>query len=113
MENVLLYIIAAGGLLLHIIFKLAEFPGSLLSGWTKKDTLVTLASVIAIPLIMVILHDPLFENVMPLNKVTAFLIGYQTQSFIRAFAGIAGKKYFKTETEPEEHEKITDTPNLS
>lgn len=110
MENILLYVIAAGGLLLHIIFKLAEYPGSLLSGWTKKDTLVTIASVIAIPLIMVILHDPMFTDIMPLNKITAFLIGYQTQSFIRAFAGIAGKKYFKNSSN---EEVSSNDPNLA
>ena len=104
MEHAILYIIAAGGLALHILFKLAEYPGSLLSGWTKKDTLVTIASVIAIPIIMVTLKDPMFADLMPLNKATAFLVGYQTQSFLRAFAGMAGKKYFKNESHTDEGE---------
>lgn len=102
MENTILYIIAAGGLCLHILFKLAEYPGSLLSGWTKKDTLVTIASAIAVPLLMVMLQDPMLSDIMPLNKVTAFLVGYQTQSFLRALAGIAGKKYFKNESHTNE-----------
>lgn len=98
METTILYIIAAAGLCLHILFKLAEYPGGLLSGWTKKDTLVTIASAIAVPIIMIILKDPSIQDLMPLNKITAFLVGYQTQSFLRAFAGMAGKKYFKNES---------------
>lgn len=93
--HAILYIIAASGLVIHILSKLIEYPGSLFSGWTKKDTIVTIISVIAIPVIMSILKEPYLVDLLPLNKVTAFLVGYQTQSFLRSFVGIAGKKYFK------------------
>ena len=101
-EIITLYIIAASGLMLHILSKLAEYPGDLFSGWTKKDSIVTIASVIAIPVIMSILKEPYLADLLPLNKVTAFLVGYQTQSFLRSFVGIAGKKYFKKEEESHE-----------
>lgn len=94
-EMIILYIIAASGLAIHILSKLAEYPGSLFSGWTKKDSIVTITSIIAVPVIMSILKEPYLADLLPLNKVTAFLVGYQTQSFLRSFVGIAGKKYFK------------------
>lgn len=85
------FFIAYGGLLIHIILKLAELPGSLFSGFTKKDLLVTIASAISIPIILIICTDTSIKDLLPINYVTSFLVGYQTQSFLKTISSIGGK----------------------
>lgn len=84
-------LLAYGGLLLHIILKLAELPGKLFSGIDKKMILVTVASAIAIPIILVICSDTSMKDILPINHVTAFLSGHQTQSILRSISSIGGK----------------------
>ena len=84
-------IIAYGGLLLHVLLKLAELPGSLLSGFDKNMTLVTIASIIAIPIILLICSDTAMSELLPITNITAFLAGYQTQSFLRTISDIGGR----------------------
>jgi len=84
-------LIAYGGLLIHVIMKLAELPGNLLDGWTKKDWLVTIASVVSIPIILIMCTDTSMKDILPINYVTSFLAGYQTQSFLKSISSIGGK----------------------
>lgn len=90
--NPMYFILALSGLAVHILMKLAETPGSLFSGFTKKDILVSIASLIAIPAILVICTDTSMKDILPINYVTAFLTGYQTQSFLRSISNMLGKK---------------------
>lgn len=101
MPNLLLWAIAYGGAAIHIIMKLAEVPEnkSLLSGISRKDKLVTMASLVSIPVLMIVMTDTGLKELLPLNYVTAFLTGYQTQSILRTLTGIIGKKYGHTDTE--------------
>jgi hypothetical protein len=84
-------LLAYGGLILHILLKLAELPGGLFSEIDKKMILVTIASAIAIPIILVICSDTSMKDLLPINHVTAFLAGHQTQSFLRSISSIGGK----------------------
>jgi hypothetical protein len=84
-------LLAYGGLILHVLLKLAELPGNLLSGVDKRMILVTIASIIAIPIILIICSDTSMGNLLPINHITAFLAGYQTQSFLRTIGSIGGK----------------------
>jgi hypothetical protein len=84
-------LLAYGGLVLHILLKLAELPGSLFSEIDKKMVLVTIASAIAIPIILIICSDTSMKDLLPINHVTAFLAGHQTQSFLRSISSIGGK----------------------
>jgi hypothetical protein len=84
-------LLAYGGLILHVLLKLAEFPGGLFSGVDKKMVLVTIASIIAIPIILVICSGTSMADLLPINHVTAFLAGHQTQSFLRSIGSIGGK----------------------
>lgn len=85
------WIIAYCGLLIYTLMKLAELPGSLLEGFTKKDILTTIASIVAIPVILVICTDTSIKEMLPINYLTSFLAGWQTQSFIRTFSMLGGK----------------------
>jgi hypothetical protein len=95
MIDPILWLIAVGGAAIHIIMKIAEIPEntSILKGFSRKDKFVTIASFIAIPVIMIIMTDTSLKELMPLNYITAFLTGYQTQSFLRTLTNIFGKKY--------------------
>lgn len=85
------WILAYSGLAVHLLMKMAETPGSLFAGFTKKDVLVTIASIIAIPAILIVCTDTSLKDVLPINYVTAFLAGYQTQSLLRSLSAIGGK----------------------
>lgn len=85
------WILAYLGLSVHVLMKMAETPGSLFAGFTKKDVLTTIASVIAIPAILIVCTDTSLKDILPINYVTAFLAGYQTQSLLRSMGAIGGK----------------------
>lgn len=79
--------------------KLAELPGGLFEGLTKKDILVTIASAVAIPVILIICTDTSIKEMLPINYLTAFLAGWQTQAFIRTLTVLGGRM---TGTKPKE-----------
>lgn len=89
------WLIAYGGALIHVLMKLSETKENekILSAFTRKDKLVTVASLVAIPILLIIMTDSAIVELLPLNYITSFLVGYQTQSFLRSFVMIAGSKY--------------------
>jgi hypothetical protein len=92
------WLLAYSGLAVHLLMKLAETPGPLFSGFNKKDILVLLASGIAIPAILIVCTDTSVKDILPINYVTAFLAGYQTQSFLRSLSSIGGNIGGKTKS---------------
>lgn len=97
--NIYYWAIALGGAMIHILLKIAEIPEKqgIWASFSRKDRFVTLASFVAIPVLLMVMTDTSLGDLLPLNYFTAFLTGYQTQSFLRSFAMIAGKKYMKNE----------------
>ena len=85
------YLLAYAGLLIHVLMKLSETPGGLFEGWVKKDWLVVITSAVSIPVILILCTDTSLKDLLPINHLTAFLAGYQTQSFLRTLSGIGGK----------------------
>lgn len=83
------WLIAYAGLAVHVLLKLAEAPGGIFDSFTKRDILTTIASVIAIPAILIVCTDTALKEILPINYVTAFLAGYQTQSFLRSISSIS------------------------
>lgn len=92
MDFITYLFIAIAGLLIHVILKISAFKGKLFSGWTKRDTLITLASLIAIPNLILICTEEPFNTLFPVNYGTSFLIGYQTQSFLKSIGDIFGNR---------------------
>lgn len=84
------WLLAYGGLAVHILMKLAEFEGKL-SDISRREVLTTAASIIAIPIILIVCTDSSVKEILPINYVTAFLTGYQTQSLIRSISVISKK----------------------
>lgn len=85
------WILAYLGLAVNVLVKMAETPGGLLDGFTKKDVLLTIASFLAIPAILIVCTDTIVKEALPINYVTAFLAGYQTQSFLKTLSTLGGK----------------------
>lgn len=90
--TVLHWMLAYGGLLVHILLKLAEVKGSFLEGISRKEFFTFLSSVLLVPIILIICTDYPMKDVLPINYVTAFLTGYQTQSMMRSISKLSQKQ---------------------
>lgn len=86
--SVIHWLLAFGGLAVHMLLKLSEIKGSLFNGIKRKEVFTFIASVIAVPIILIVCTDSMMKEVLPINYVTAFLAGYQTQSFMRSISKI-------------------------
>ena len=85
------WVLAYLGLAVHLLLKMAETPGGLFDGFTKRDVLTTIASVLAIPAILILCTDTSIKDLLPINYLTAFLAGFQTQSLLRTLGNLGGK----------------------
>lgn len=86
------WLLAYGGLLVHLLLKLAEVKGSLISGLSRKEVFTFLSSVLLVPMILIICTDSPMKDVLPINYVTAFLTGYQTQSMMRSISKLSTRQ---------------------
>ena len=74
--------LAYTGLLVHILMKFANIKGKLSEGLNRKFIMTTIASFLLIPAILLICTDTGMKELLPINYLTAFLSGYQTQSLM-------------------------------
>lgn len=74
--------LAYTGLLVHIFMKIANMRGTLRNSITRKFVMTTVASFLLIPAILLICTDTSMKDLLPINYMTAFLAGYQTQSLV-------------------------------
>lgn len=84
--------LAYGGLIVHVLLKLSEIKGKFFLGIKRKDIFTAIASAILIPIILIICTDTEIKTLLPINYLTAFLAGYQTQSFVRSITKIGKTK---------------------
>lgn len=96
--------IAYGGLLIHILLQLGERPGTvtisgikgafsnIFSTITKRDIFVTISSIILIPILLELCSEAPLKDVLPINKLTAFLAGYQTQELTKKILSISSAR---------------------
>ncbi len=81
--NLIYFLLAYGGLVIHELFRVASCRKSLKECYGKKDMLTFVGSSIAIPILLVICTDTYMKEILPINYVTSFLAGYQTQSILK------------------------------
>lgn len=84
--NPLHWLLAYGGLIVHILTKLSEIEGDFFAGISRKSTLTTISSIVLIPIILIICTDTSMKDILPINYATSFLLGYQTQSFVQVIS---------------------------
>ena len=90
--TVIHWFLAYAGLLVHVLMKLGEVEGAFFAGIKRKEVFTVLSSIILVPIILIICTDSSMKEVLPINYVTAFLAGYQTQSFVRSVAKFSKTK---------------------
>lgn len=87
-------LIAYGGLIVYHLIKIAQSTCTFKECFNKKEILTLIASAISIPIILIICSDTSMKDILPINHVTAFLAGYQTQDIL-AKIGDFGNKFNK------------------
>lgn len=70
------------GLIVHILMKFGNIKGDLRKALTRKTIATIFSSALLIPVILLICTDTGMNEILPINYLTAFLAGYQTQSII-------------------------------
>jgi hypothetical protein len=96
------FILAYAGMIIHVLLKLGELrksPEFSLKGYVKKHIFSMIASVITIPVLLIMACEPAVAEMLPLNYITATLIGWQTNSTFKALMGMYGKKSNNTPAE--------------
>jgi hypothetical protein len=100
------WILAFSGAVIYVLLKIQELSsnkGYKFGGYLKNHWASTIATVLMIPILLIILSEN-FEDILPINNVTAVLVGYQTNSIFRTVMGAGAKKFAKKED-------ATDTPS--
>jgi len=89
------FILAYAGMLIHVLLKVGELrkdPDFTVKGYIKKHIFSMVASLITIPVLLVMACEPAVAEMLPLNFITATLIGWQTNSTFKALMGMYSKK---------------------
>jgi divalent metal cation (Fe/Co/Zn/Cd) transporter len=98
------WILAFAGAAIYILLKIQENKANKdykFGDYMKKNWASTIATVIMIPVLLLILADD-FADVLPVNNITATLIGYQTNSLFRSVMTAGANKFIKKEEKTEE-----------
>jgi hypothetical protein len=94
MLDYLHFLIAYSGLVLHVLIKMqkAKSKGNFkMVIFFDTNWLPTLINLIAIPIILLVITDTSLQDILPINHVTALLVGYQTQSMLKTITDIYQK----------------------
>lgn len=89
------WLLAYSGALIYVLLKIQELnriKGYKFGNYLKENWPSTIATVLMIPVCMFILKDN-FEDVLPINNLTAVLVGYQTNQVFRSMMSLGKKKY--------------------
>jgi hypothetical protein len=100
-------ILAYAGMIMHILVKLAELnkeKSFKLKEYIKKNIYTMISSFISIPVILIMATDDSLKDLLPINKVTAVLAGWQTNSIFKSLMTLASKKVITTTTNDTENE---------
>lgn len=116
------FILAYTGMFLYILLKVKKattYPNFQFKAWLTKPTNIIsiIASIVMVPVILIMACDPAIADTLPINNVTSVLAGWQTNSTFRSLMGFYGKKGKDKEDDGSDMEAETnnnDTPtNLS
>lgn len=91
-------ILAYVGMLLHMLVKLSELNeqnGFNIISYAKKNIYTIVASIIMIPVLLILSADTSLKDVLPINNVTAVLAGWQTQSVFKSLMNFYSGKIKK------------------
>lgn len=98
--DIIHWLLAYAGMAIHILLKVADLnqtPDFSIRSHIRKNIYTIMASVIMIPVLLIVLSDDSLKDILPINKVTAVLAGYQTQSLFRSIMNMFGNRIKKDE----------------
>jgi accessory gene regulator protein AgrB len=84
--NLAYLVLAYTGMLVHTLFKFGpidEHPILHLSEHFKKRFYVIIATILSIPVLMIILSNEYLQTLFPLNYATSIILGAQAQSIFK------------------------------
>lgn len=93
------WVLAFAGAFIYVLLKIQEMNTQAnykFGGYLKKHWASTIATIIMIPVSLLILSEN-FPDILPINNITATLVGYQTNSMFRTLMSAGGKKFIKKE----------------
>lgn len=98
--NIVHFALAYAGMLIHVLLKLQELnnKGISFSAYLKKNIFSLIASVISIPVLLLLSADTALKEWFPINYGTSVLAGWQTQSIFKTLMEIASKRTKKEPT---------------
>lgn len=105
--SVVHFILAYMGMAIHVLIKLQELnqtAGFTIGEYAKKNIYSIIASVISIPVILLLSTDTALKEWFHINYATAVLAGWQTQSLFKSLMTLTGKKIKPTNDDKEEPE---------
>jgi hypothetical protein len=94
------FVLAYAGMILHILLKVGDLnqnPDFKIKSYIKKNIYTIIATFIMIPIMLIILTDTTLSDILPINKVTAILAGYQTQSVFKTIMNMFSSRVKTTE----------------
>jgi len=89
------YLLAYAGMTIHVLLRIAELRKEdkfSVVKYVKKNIFSLIASVITIPVLIIMATDPAVRETLPLNYITAVLAGWQTDSTFKSLMGMYSKK---------------------
>lgn len=95
------FLLAYAGMIVHILSKMDLLSGAKefsLKAHVKKNIYSILASLIMIPILLIMATDASIKELLPINKVTAVIAGAQTQSIFNSLLNVYAKKRGLTTT---------------
>jgi divalent metal cation (Fe/Co/Zn/Cd) transporter len=95
--------LAFAGALIYVLLKIQELntdKNYKFGDYLKKHWASTVATIIMIPVALLILSEN-FPDILPINNITATLVGYQTNSIFKTIMGAGANKFIR-KAEPED-----------
>lgn len=90
------WLLAFSGAFLHLLSILAvkvKQPDFSFKVMIKENLISILTTLVMIPTTLVVIADTSLKELMPINNLTAFLVGYQVQEIFNRVIAIASNKY--------------------
>jgi len=95
------WILAFAGAFIYVLLKIQEKTADKtykFGDYLKKNWASTGATIIMIPVLLLIMADN-FADILPINNITAVLVGYQTNSMFRTVMTAGKNKFSKKDAE--------------
>lgn len=95
------WILAFAGAFIYVLLKIQEMNADKnykFGDYLKKHWASTIATIIMIPVSLLILSEN-FPDILPINNMTATLVGYQTNSMFKTIMGAVASKFIKKNDE--------------